>query len=528
MHRPTRLLRRRAATLAVGGMMACGALQASERISGAVIRDLYYGEVLFHFYQQDDFAALTHLLVAEQGGRIPHHEAEAELLLGGLYLSYGQHDRAAQIFERLLAANSDPQTRDRAWFYLGKVRYQRGLYAQALQSFAKAGKHLPDALAAELPMLIAECHMAQGHFDEAAAELANWKSPGEWANFTRYNLGVSLVRMNRFADGAGLLDAVGRQSVTGNEARSLRDKANLALGYAYLQAGDGARARPVLERVRLRGPFSSKALLGVGWADALAEDYRGALVPWSELASRDLLDSAVQESFLAVPYALGKLEARGEAIDRYKTALGSFDTELAHLDEAIGRARSGELIPALLTTDDRQLGRWYWQLTKMPDLVESRYLYHLMADNSFQEGLKNYRDLTALSAYLDDWRQKIDVFNDMVSTRSQAFELRRPATSGTGSSRWRRRRVGARRGMPTRASTSACSRDSCCGTWIANSRCGSGACSAGSVSSIAHSPCWKRRRPGSRTPESMSRTGSREWARESWRSRRGFRRCRWP
>lgn len=427
MRRGARLASRLAAALAGGAIIACGTSQGSEGHAGGVVRDLYYGEVLFHFYQQDDFTALTHLLAAEQAGRIPHNEAEAELLLGGLYLSYGQHDHAAEIFERLLAANSDPRTRDRAWFYLGKVRYQRGLYAQALQSFAKTGKNLPDALAAELPMLVAECHMGQGHFDQAAAVLASWKNPGEWANFTRYNLGVSLVRVNRIAEGAGLLDAVGRQSVTGSEAKSLRDKANLALGYAYLQAGDGTRARPVLERVRLRGPFSSKALLGVGWADVLAEDYRGALVPWSELANRDLLDSAVQESFLAIPYALGKLEAHADAVERYKSALGSFDTELQHLDEAIGRARDGKLIPALLSTDDRQLGRWYWQLAKLPDLTESRYLYHLMADHSFQEGLKNYRDLSALSAYLDDWRQKIDVFNDIVATRTQAFELRQTA-----------------------------------------------------------------------------------------------------
>jgi hypothetical protein len=270
--------------------------------------------------------------------------------------------------------------------------------------------------------------MAQGHYDEAAAQLAKWKGPGEWASFTRYNLGVALVRMNRFAEGAALLDALGEQAASTGEAKSLRDKANLALGYAYLQAGDGARARPVLERVRLRGPFSSKALLGVGWADALAKDFRGALVPWTELANRDLLDSAVQESFLAVPYALGKLDARGEAVERYRLALGSFDTELAHLDEAIGRARSGELIPALLTSDDRGLGRWYWQMSKVPDRAESRYLYHLMADHAFQEGLKNYRDLSALSSYLDDWRQKVDAFNDMVATRAQAFRERRPAT----------------------------------------------------------------------------------------------------
>ena len=41
--------------------------------------------------------------------------------------------------------------------------------------------------------------------------------------------------------------------------------------------------------MRLEGPFSNKALLGVGWADAEMDNYQRALVPWMELRSRDLL-----------------------------------------------------------------------------------------------------------------------------------------------------------------------------------------------------------------------------------------------
>jgi len=59
----------------------------------------------------------------------------------------------------------------------------------------------------------------------------------------------------------------------------MRDKANLALGFAYLQADQAGRARVPLERVRLDGPYSSRALLGDGWARAAQGDFRAALVP---------------------------------------------------------------------------------------------------------------------------------------------------------------------------------------------------------------------------------------------------------
>ena len=100
-----------------------------------MVRDLYYGETLFQFYQDEHFDALTHLLVARDSGRVSNHEAESELLLGGLYLHYGQHIRAEQIFSRLLQDSSEPEVRNRAWFYLGKVRYQRSLYGEALDAF---------------------------------------------------------------------------------------------------------------------------------------------------------------------------------------------------------------------------------------------------------------------------------------------------------------------------------------------------------------------------------------------------------
>jgi len=429
-NRPPRLGDWLTVLLLLGGVAVSGTSRAAgPPVAGTVVRDLYYGEALFQFYQQDDFTALTHLLAAREAGRVPHHEADAELLLGGLYLSYGQHERAAAVFEQLLAGAPSAAVRDRAWFYLGKVRYQRGLYPDALAAFARVGAALPEALSPELPMLVAQSHMALGDWDEAQRVLEAWDAPETWLAYARYNLGVALVRQQRTADGARLLDRVGRMDADTAELKSLRDKANLALGYAWLQANDAERARPVLQRVRLRGPFANKALLGAGWADAISADYRSALVPWLELTDRNLLDSAVQESFLAVPYALGHMEAHGAAVARYQRALGSFDAEIASLDRAMQRIRGGEMLDTLLAADDGELGRWYWQLEELPDTDDSRYLYHLLAGHEFQEGVKNYRDMAALARHLDAWRENLDTYAAMVDSRVEAFRTRLPATT---------------------------------------------------------------------------------------------------
>lgn len=413
--------------LLAGGLGAAAA--TADTLRTGEVRDLYFGEVLFHFYQDDHFTALNHLLVARDQGRVERHAEEAELLQGGLYLHYGQHLRAERIFSELLTSSVNPGVRNRAWFYLGKVRYQRGLADDALAAFDRIEGRLPRPLDAELPMLKAQAHMAMGRFDEAAALLDGWRGPGDWVPYARYNLGVALVRLGRTEEGAQLLDRVGRTAAATPELRNLRDQANLALGYARLQEDRFEEATPVLQRVRVNGPFSNKALLGVGWAEVARDNYREALTPWLTLRDRDLLDSAVQESLLAVPYALARLDAHGSAAEEYQAALAAYDREIARLDSAIAQARDGQLVPAVLAADDAAIAHWYWSLDSVPELMETRYLYHLIADHGFQEGLRNYRDLVALENHLEEWREKLLAFGEMVETRQLAFAQREPVVA---------------------------------------------------------------------------------------------------
>ncbi len=392
----------------------------------ATVEDPHYGEVLFHFYQSDYFNALVHLTAAEERGLVPGHDEEAALLRGGLELSYGNHEEASLIFERLLADSSEPGIRDRTWFFLAKIRFQRGYLHEAELALAEIRDALPRELEGERRLLAAQVKMRRGRYDEAIALLEGWQGPPHWLAYARYNLGVALVRAGRLGEGGALLDQVGRMAADTEELLSLRDKANVALGYSYLQEGRAAESRPVLERVRLEGPYSNKALLGTGWADSAVEDYRRALVPWTELRARNLLDPAVQESLLAVPFAFGRLGAHAQAAEHYLDAIDAFDAESRRIDEAIERIRGGEMIDALLAGDDGGQMGWYWRLDDLPATAESRYLLHLLAGHEFQEALKNYRDLRFLQRNLLDWRDSVDVFGHMLETRRLAYAARLP------------------------------------------------------------------------------------------------------
>ena len=390
------------------------------------VKDLHYGDVLFYFYQDDYFDSITRLLAARQLDRIPHTQGEAELLLGGLYLSLGEHVEAGRIFQALLNQNTSEAVRNRAWFYLGKVWYQRGYLQESERALRQVSDKVDPRISAERYMLLAQLMMRQDRYDDAIAALSNWHGPPDWTAYAQFNLGVALVRKDRLADAIRYLDHVGRMETRSEELLSLKDKANLALGFALLQAKRPADAKPILERIRLEGPFSSKALLGVGWADAGMGEFKRALVPWLTLRKRSLLDSAVQESFLTVPYAYNQLSATGQAAEYYNTAIESFDTELKLIDDSIEQIRNGHLLDRLLDDDKKDTLTWYWQLTTLPNAPESRYLYALLASNEFQEGLKNYRELNFMSRNLEAWREDVSAFDDMLDTRQEAYNERVP------------------------------------------------------------------------------------------------------
>ncbi len=428
------------------------AADVQARSKAKQVRDLHYGEVLFHFYQQDSFTAISRLLAAEQQERLPNHAQDAQVLLGGLYLGYGQQDAAAAIFAELLRNDTRDQVRDRAWFYLAKIAYQRGEPERAAHALEQIGEALEPDMEAERRLLGAQLLMRQGQFGGAVAALESWRAPRDWLDYARFNLGVALVRHGREQDGTRLLAQIGAgkvqpdhvgwarriftpwywlfrkrrmsEDISYDEHQALTDKANLALGFAYLQNEAPAQAAEALVRIEADSPWASKALLGQGWAHAAMGDYQAALAPWESLKDGDRFDPAVQESLLAVPYALGKMRDQDAAVEGYSAAIASFNDEMQRLDALGGSLDQGQFLDEVLEQAPvDQLG-WFFKLSELPDTPQSRYLYQLLADHSFQEGLKNYRDLRFLTDNLGQWQAGLSTYVDMLDTRLQRYHQR--------------------------------------------------------------------------------------------------------
>ena len=394
----------------------------------ASVLDLQYGEVLFHFYRQDYFNSIVRLNIAQKQQRLPHHGREAELLLGGLDLSYGLRNSANEIFTRLLNDdNTDIAIRNRAWFHLAKISYQRGDPERALYALDQIKGGISESNRAEAIYLQSLLLLKQGRNAEAIRVMLESNTDKAWKPYLAYNLGIARIRTDEIEDGTELLNQIGETDAGNEELRLLRDKANLALGFTYLKQGTAKQSRQTLDRVRLEGILSNKALLGAGWADAGTDAYSLALVPWMELGQRDAADPAVQEALLAIPYAMTKMSLHGQAVDRYNNAIDILLQERHSLDRSIEDIRNGGLLAALESgATDSDTG-WLKDIAGIDVSPALRYQVQLMASHDFQEGVKNYRDLLSLQDNLEQWESNMESYEDMLATRKLRYEKHQPA-----------------------------------------------------------------------------------------------------
>src|ERR1700719_188185 len=404
---------------------------AARPVTGGDLRDLYFGEALYHAYQGQFFDAIQRLdteLAMYHGLDEPgldtlhFHVNDAEFSVGDFELNYRMHQRAGRAIKAVLEGTVDEAVRNEAAFRLARILFQKGQFDDALQALARIKGTVPNEIKGDVEFLRANVYMATGQPSEAAKVLAQLKSDESLAGFVAYNLAIALLQDGRKQEAIEQLDKAGQLPVGDPAGLAIRDKSNLVLGSMFLESGNFERARKSLDRVHLEGPFSNQALLRAGWAEASAQQYDRALVPWNILVDREPTDAAVQEVILAVPHAYASLNLHGRAALLYGRALELFSNQIERLDASIRSIRERRFLNALIREESREDETWVIRLRNLPDGPETYYLMELMASHDFQTALHNYLDLEDLRSRFMAWKTSLDAFDDIIRLRGQNYE----------------------------------------------------------------------------------------------------------
>jgi len=395
------------------------------------LKDLHFGEALYYAFQGDWFDAITRLdteLVQHHGLDEPerdtlyYHINHAEFAVGDFELAYRMHQRAGRAITAVIEGNVEEPVRNEAIFRLARIYFQKDQPANALYAIERISGTVPPNILDDLAFLRAQILMANGRYAEAVRILKDLQDVKSLEGFSTYNLGIALIKDGKELEGRQYLDRVGRINSNDALTMAIKDKSNLVLGSKLLEEKNFEGAKEALDRVRLDGPFSNRALLGSGWADAFQGRFERAMVPWSILAMREVTDASVQEAMLAAPYAYGKLNVYSKAAVMYGSALENFGTELDKLDESIKSIREGYFLRALVREELKQDANWVVKLRKLPQTPETYYLLELMASHDFQESLKNYLDLEQLRKKLESWEGDLDAYEDIIEQRRAYYQ----------------------------------------------------------------------------------------------------------
>src|SRR6266571_105888 len=387
---------------------------AADTYTSNGLKDVYFGEALYHAFQGEWFQAIARLdteLGQYRGLDEPaldtlyYHVNHAEFAVGDFELAYRMHNRAGRAITAVIEGNVEEPVRNEAIYRLARLYFQKDQPVNALHALERIHGTIPATVRDDLEFLRGQIFMANGRLKEAARIFKDLQSAKSLEGFASYNLGIALLKEGKEQDGRESLDRTGQILSDTPATLAIKDKSNLVLGYKLLDEKSVENARLVLERVRLSGPFSNRALLGSGWADASQSRFDRALVPWSILAQREVTDPAVQEAMLAVPYAYGKLNVYGRAAVLYGNALDSFGKEVDKLGSSITSVREGKFLQALTREELKQDANWVVKLRSLPEAPESYYLLELMASHDFEEFLKNYLDLDELQKKLATWER---------------------------------------------------------------------------------------------------------------------------
>jgi hypothetical protein len=417
--------------------------------------ELREGVARYHYYQNDYLPALSELMVARKQGDLGLDRGAVHE--GAIRMAFGMSASAERLLESALSGR--PKQRDAARFYLGKLHYLRGDWAQATDAWARVGDALDPDLARERRALEWQWRLRTGEPELVDPETL-WDQLGEWAPVVLYNLGGAFARAGDREQARHyyqvLVEEVPRQERHKAEYLTLRDRAFTALGFTALLEQDFERAEQAFDRVRLSREDADQALLGYGWAALERGEPARAVRAWQALGEHSLTGSAAQEALVALPYAYTQLDAPQAALDAYDRADARLEEELARVDQLRRQLTPAYLRRQLAATDPRATlyleGRENWLTLTESTVAASAdpYLSDWVNQSPFQSQVQALSDLRDQAQLLADWPEKLAHYGQLLRNKRalrndrQADVARRQLWAQIGQLRERRAPLVAR------------------------------------------------------------------------------------
>lgn len=388
-------------------MMNHGFAAASHVESSA---ELEYGPVLFEFFQQDYFRSLVeNAYVNDHENSIAGSDG-AEILRGAMLLSYGMPNAAEPLFQSLLNRSKNTETRNRAWYHLARLYYNKSDQAGATRAISQIQGVIPKDLHIEYHYLASLLKADDRHMAEVEDSLSKLTEDQPQYSYLLFNLAVSQLRAGNALDAVKNLEFIAGYAGSNRELLALADRAKHGLAQLATEAGDLPRAWHYLNGIRTTGLYSNRALLSYAWAAIKMKLYSEAIPALQLLDNRSIAIPEVQEAKVLLAHLYEQEGSPRKALKSNLLAEKAFKeglSDLALAREIIGRRDvPREFIENLEVIMDES--DWYRTTASVDYKKLTPFLIDLMASNAFNETLKDLAALYTLEDNLAYWLTQTD------------------------------------------------------------------------------------------------------------------------
>lgn len=396
------------------------------------LRDLKFGVVLYDYFQQNYFASLIGYEIAHSRNELQYQEKKARLLQGGMKLSYGLAADAEDIFNSLLADDVPSEVRNKAWFYLAKLFYQKGESDKAALSLAKIKGDIPRDIHEEFNYLATLINIRNDHLDIAEKALGVVAKNSIYEPYLIFNLAASQLANGKITDAIKNFKRVNDLALSSQkeEILVLADRAKQALAHIEASQGNLLAAWLHLQHVRTTGLYSNRALLSYSWTAIKLERFNQAIPALRALDKRSISIAEVQEAKVLLGHIYEQQGAPRTALKQYLLAEKSFKQGV----QAINAARkviAGQKIPEEFVVNlDAMMDEsdWYGSEPSLDYNKLTPFLIELMTSNPFHIVLKELRDLYAMRANLVYWTRQAKEHRLILKHRQQGWSSDELAT----------------------------------------------------------------------------------------------------
>lgn len=365
---------------------------------------------LYDLFQNRPLKALTRILARDAQGLWPSSLMDEVIAAeAALYAELGLPEASARALAKLKTNQYNTEGYRRLQLLMVKQYFSQGQLNEARQLLAQIDvSRLTPSLATEWHELKGQIDFSQGRYQEAAEAFAQISVNPTWLALGQYNQAVSLLRQNKLTEAMTVLQPLLSSESPDEQIMAVRDKAWTALGWYALKNDKPKVAQQYLTHVRQNSPTTWEAALLLGWAYAKQSDYQSAARFWSYLVEQnDPLHPAIQEAWLALPYA--------------QQQLGDLAGALAGYQKAQERAQYAQHILKSALQSRQWLAAWNAPTTKIKGPTAS-LLQYLATDPELAQLLKQWEQLAMWRHALHHAKQKIPVLQWAVSANETRFQ----------------------------------------------------------------------------------------------------------